>query len=43
VPIGYLIDEGGLIVNDVAAGEQAIVNLVEPPREFAGADPAIAP
>jgi len=31
-----------MIVNDVAVGEQAILNLVEPPREFVCADPAIA-
>jgi len=42
VPIGRLIDEAGTIVNDMAVGEPAILNLVEPPREAACADPAIA-
>jgi hypothetical protein len=42
VAIGYLIDSAGMIVNDMAVGEQAILNLVEPLREFACADPAIA-
>ena len=42
VPIGYLIDGAGMSINDVAVGEQAILNLVEPPREFASLDPAIA-
>ena len=39
VAVGYLIDGAGMIVNDVAVGEQAILNLVEPPREFASAGP----
>jgi len=30
-----------MIVNDMAVGEQAILNLVEPQREFACAGPAI--
>jgi hypothetical protein len=42
VPTGRLIDEAGMIVNDMAVGEQAILVLVEPPREFASLDPAIA-
>ncbi len=35
MPMGYLIGEAGMIVNDVAVGEQAILNLVQPPRGFA--------
>ena len=33
--------EAGMIVNDLAVGEKAILNLAEPPRDFACADPAI--
>jgi hypothetical protein len=34
VAVGYLIDGAGMIVNDMAVGEQAILNLVEPPRNL---------
>jgi hypothetical protein len=34
VPIGRLIDEAGMIVDNMAVGEQAILNLVEPPRNL---------
>jgi peroxiredoxin len=34
-PIGYLIDEGGTVVNDVAVGVEPILALADRPATFA--------
>jgi hypothetical protein len=46
-PIGYLIDEEGTIVADVAVGPESILRLEtlldDPKPAFAGANPRSAP